>query len=249
MLKPLKSCTQSTDGSTTGWARKGSCNWDPTDSGYHEVCVSMSDEFLQQSAKHDANDLTSVVQAGGHWCICAWAWAAAVKRDPKRYEGIHLECERTNMKLREVYGKYSPTATTTAMSSTTATTTTTFCRRKLHYLGHRPPLPIGRRLQSEGCPPYHSFPLPTLILTPPHIFYYRKLYKLRHRSTLPLGSGLQSEGRPRRGQRDLPGPRHTPDPARRRRHSWTCATHSYDCYYFCAHRSPRRRRRCLQRRS
>merc|ERR1719163_792496 len=63
--KPLQSCTQSNDGSTTGWARTGSCNWDPSDSGYHEVCVTMSDEFLRQSARHDANDLSSVVQGVG----------------------------------------------------------------------------------------------------------------------------------------------------------------------------------------
>ena len=36
-------------------------------------------------------------------CICAWAFAAAVKRDPSRREGITLECDRTNAKLREVY--------------------------------------------------------------------------------------------------------------------------------------------------
>mmetsp|Transcript_15723 Transcript_15723/g.33460 ORF Transcript_15723/g.33460 Transcript_15723/m.33460 type:complete len:694 (+) Transcript_15723:136-2217(+) len=102
----LKSCTQSNDGSTTGWTRTGSCNWDPSDSGYHEVCVTMSDEFLKQSATHDSNDLSSVVQAGGHWCICAWAWASAVQRDPRNFEGITLECERTNAKLREVYQSY-----------------------------------------------------------------------------------------------------------------------------------------------
>lgn len=103
---PLKSCTQASDGSTTGWARKGSCNWDPSDSGYHEVCVTMSDEFLKKSAEHDANDLSSVVQAGGHWCICAWAWASAVQRDPEKFEGITLDCNRTNLKLREVYQSF-----------------------------------------------------------------------------------------------------------------------------------------------
>lgn len=103
---PLKPCTQSNDGSTTGFTRTGSCNWDPSDSGYHEVCVTMSDEFLRMSASRDGNDLSSVVQAGGHWCICAWAWASAVQRDPKSYEGITLECERTNAKLREVYQSF-----------------------------------------------------------------------------------------------------------------------------------------------
>merc|ERR1712032_443199 len=104
--KPLQSCTQSGDGSTTGWARTGSCNWDPSDSGYHEVCVTMSEEFLQASARHDANDLSSVVQPGGHWCICAWAWASAVQRDPEHFEGISLECTRTNQRLREVYQSF-----------------------------------------------------------------------------------------------------------------------------------------------
>ena len=65
----------------------------------------MSEQFLASSARHDANDLSSVVNAGGHWCICAWAWASAVTRDPHSNtpEGITLECERTNYKLREVY--------------------------------------------------------------------------------------------------------------------------------------------------
>merc|ERR1740133_828123 len=30
LAAPLKPCTQSNDGSTTGWARTGSCNWDPS---------------------------------------------------------------------------------------------------------------------------------------------------------------------------------------------------------------------------
>ena len=101
--RPLQPCTQSNDGSTTGWTRTGSRNWDPSDSGYHEVCVTMGEQFLRASAQHDANDLSSVVSAGGHWCICAWAWASAVSRDPSRHEGITLDCDRTNLKLREVY--------------------------------------------------------------------------------------------------------------------------------------------------
>merc|ERR1712100_407113 len=101
--KLLRPCTQSQDGTTTGWTRSGSCNWDPTDGGYHEVCVTMSDKFLKASAKHDGNDLSSVVHAGGHWCICAWAFASAVTRDPDHLEGIELACDRTNEKLRDVY--------------------------------------------------------------------------------------------------------------------------------------------------
>jgi len=100
---PLMSCTQDNDGTTTGWTRTGSCVWDPSDSGYHQVCVAMSQEFLDSSANNDANDLSSVVSVGGHWCICAWAWASAVMRDPENYQGITIDCARTNMRLRNVY--------------------------------------------------------------------------------------------------------------------------------------------------
>jgi hypothetical protein len=66
----------------------------------------MSQQFLDNSAQQDANDLSSVVQPGGHWCICAWAFAAAVQRDPQTLEGIELDCDRTNNKLRAVYEHY-----------------------------------------------------------------------------------------------------------------------------------------------
>mmetsp|Transcript_101504 Transcript_101504/g.186123 ORF Transcript_101504/g.186123 Transcript_101504/m.186123 type:complete len:767 (-) Transcript_101504:20-2320(-) len=103
LREPLQSCTQEGDGTTTGWTRTGSCVWDPMDSGYHQVCVSMSQKFLEASRDHDGNDLSSVVSEGGHWCICAWAWASAVSRDPENMEGITIDCQRTNGKLRQVY--------------------------------------------------------------------------------------------------------------------------------------------------
>ena len=135
----LKPCSGPSQETPTGWTRDGSCAWDPTDSGYHEVrrgrrsrvtrrrrdavfssslmiinrsfafffvpwserlttlfwltrnrlpthrqvCVKMDDKFLASSAANDGNDLSSVVAHGEHWCICAWAWASAVERDPK----------------------------------------------------------------------------------------------------------------------------------------------------------------------
>ena len=97
----LKPCSQEGD-TTTGWTRSGLCAWEPSDSGYHQVCVTMSRQFLQSSTKYDANDLSSVVKDGGHWCICAWAWAAAVSRDPEHFENLKLDCARTNAYLRDV---------------------------------------------------------------------------------------------------------------------------------------------------
>ncbi|CAE7367439.1 unnamed protein product [Symbiodinium natans] len=104
--QPLQPCSQEGD-TTTGWTRTGSCAWEPSDRGYHQVCVTMSRQFLQSSAKYDSNDLSSVVGEGGHWCICAWAWAAAVSRDPQHFENLRLDCARTNAYLRDVYRSYS----------------------------------------------------------------------------------------------------------------------------------------------
>lgn len=105
----LQSCTKSNDIRPTGWTRSGSCNWDPTDGGYHEVCVEMSREFLDDSVTYDHNDLSSVVTVGGHWCICAWAFASAVSRAPgeDQPEGITLDCEATNGQLRDVYTHFA----------------------------------------------------------------------------------------------------------------------------------------------
>jgi len=102
----LEPCTQSQDRSVTGWTRSGSCAWEPSDRGYHQVCVTMSNRFLKSSAEFDSNDLSPVVNDGGHWCICAWAWASAVSRDNKAFEGLQLDCNRTNGRLRNVYRSF-----------------------------------------------------------------------------------------------------------------------------------------------
>ena len=104
--RSLQACTQPGDGQTTGWTRTGSCAWDPSDFGFHQVCVTVSEQFLESSKTNDRNDLSSVVQPGGHWCICAWACASAVQRDPSRIQGLELDCSRTNSRLREVYQAY-----------------------------------------------------------------------------------------------------------------------------------------------
>eukprot|EP00444_Apocalathium_aciculiferum_P063558 CAMPEP_0183597144 /NCGR_PEP_ID=MMETSP0371-20130417/176389_1 /TAXON_ID=268820 /ORGANISM="Peridinium aciculiferum, Strain PAER-2" /LENGTH=198 /DNA_ID=CAMNT_0025809075 /DNA_START=14 /DNA_END=610 /DNA_ORIENTATION=- len=103
---PLLPCTQEGDAGTTGWTRTGSCEWDSSDKGYHQVCVTMSSTFLSSSAQADKNDLRSVVGPGGRWCICAWAWASAVSRDPDSFEGFSLDCDRTNGRLRNAYRSF-----------------------------------------------------------------------------------------------------------------------------------------------
>jgi hypothetical protein len=36
----------------------------------------------------------------------ARAWASAVQRDPQSYEGLSLQCDESNEKLRDVYQSY-----------------------------------------------------------------------------------------------------------------------------------------------
>ena len=48
----------------------------------------MDQQFLANSATMDGNDLSSVVGHGEHWCVCAWAFASAVDRDPTAIEGL-----------------------------------------------------------------------------------------------------------------------------------------------------------------
>jgi len=100
-LQPCSSGSQSQQ--STGADRSGSCHWDAADSGYHQVCVTMTQKFLDNSASQDGNDLSSVVSVGDDWCICAWAFASAVSRGPDDAEGLDLQCSSTNSKLREVY--------------------------------------------------------------------------------------------------------------------------------------------------
>eukprot|EP00746_Dinoflagellata_sp_MGD_P075709 gnl/MRDRNA2_/MRDRNA2_30445_c0_seq1.p1 gnl/MRDRNA2_/MRDRNA2_30445_c0~~gnl/MRDRNA2_/MRDRNA2_30445_c0_seq1.p1 ORF type:complete len:222 (-),score=35.82 gnl/MRDRNA2_/MRDRNA2_30445_c0_seq1:121-786(-) len=100
--EPLQPCTEGTE-EETGWKRTGSCVWDGSDSGYHQVCVQLSSQFVQQSKARDGSDLTQF--EGQHWCICAWAFASAVARDPTNIEGLKLVCERTNARLCNVYAE------------------------------------------------------------------------------------------------------------------------------------------------
>jgi len=103
---PLQPCSNPEDRVQTGYTRRGTCEWQRDDAGFHQVCVTMSQQFLSNSAEKDGNDLSSVVHAGGHWCICAWAFASAVHRDNKTLEGLELDCDKTNIKLVNIYEEF-----------------------------------------------------------------------------------------------------------------------------------------------
>ena len=72
----------------TGWFRDGCCNTDSGDYGVHTVCVVVTEEFLEFSAKA-GNDLSTPqpgigfdgLSAGDRWCLCAARWAEALEAD------------------------------------------------------------------------------------------------------------------------------------------------------------------------
>lgn len=68
----------------TGFYRDGCCNVGGDDLGVHSVCVEVTQEFLQFSARV-GNDLTTPhpevgfpgLQPGDRWCLCASRWQEA----------------------------------------------------------------------------------------------------------------------------------------------------------------------------
>ena len=78
---PLRPC--STD-PLTGFFRDGCCNTGAQDAGSHTICVELSAEFLEFSAKR-GNDLSTPrpelgfpgLKPGDRWCLCAARWMEA----------------------------------------------------------------------------------------------------------------------------------------------------------------------------
>ncbi len=77
----LESCSLSP---RTGFARSGSCETGPRDSGSHTVCAQMTQEFLEFSRSR-GNDLITPqpqydfagLKPGDRWCLCAARWQEA----------------------------------------------------------------------------------------------------------------------------------------------------------------------------
>ena len=83
--EPIKECSREP---MTGFYRDGSCNTDERDLGSHTVCVQMTREFLEYSARK-GNDLSTPmpefgfegVNPGERWCLCAQRWLEAYNDD------------------------------------------------------------------------------------------------------------------------------------------------------------------------
>lgn len=78
----------------TGYLRDGCCNSVPEDTGRHEVCAVMTDEFLEFSRER-GNDLVTPrptlafpgLEPGDRWCVCLGRWVK-----PWRTELRHRSC-------------------------------------------------------------------------------------------------------------------------------------------------------------
>ena len=68
----------------TGWFRDGCCRTDDHDRGVHTVCVRLTRDFLEFSARR-GNDLITPrpelgfpgLKPGDQWCLCASRWLEA----------------------------------------------------------------------------------------------------------------------------------------------------------------------------
>lgn len=68
----------------TGYLRDGCCRSLPGDTGRHEICAVLTEEFLQFS-KARGNDLTTPhpefefpgLEPGDRWCLCVGRWLEA----------------------------------------------------------------------------------------------------------------------------------------------------------------------------
>ncbi|MFD1587307.1 DUF2237 family protein [Halorientalis brevis] len=72
----------------TGWERDGCCRSNPQDTGRHEICAVVTEEFLQFSAAR-GNDLVTPrpelqfpgLEPGDRWCVCIDRWLEAEEAD------------------------------------------------------------------------------------------------------------------------------------------------------------------------
>lgn len=72
----------------TGWFRDGCCRTDEHDRGVHTVCVRLTQDFLEFSARK-GNDLITPrpelgfpgLKPGDQWCLCASRWLEAYHAD------------------------------------------------------------------------------------------------------------------------------------------------------------------------
>ncbi len=81
----------------TGFFRDGCCNTAEDDTGSHVICVKVTAEFLNYSARR-GNDLVTPrpeyrfrgLVAGDRWCLCALRWREAF--DAGVAPAVVLEC-------------------------------------------------------------------------------------------------------------------------------------------------------------
>jgi uncharacterized protein (DUF2237 family) len=72
----------------TGFERDGCCRSHPADTGRHELCAVVTEEFLEFS-KARGNDLITPrpeldcpgLEPGDRWCLCVGRWLEAIDED------------------------------------------------------------------------------------------------------------------------------------------------------------------------
>ena len=67
----------------TGFFRDGYCRTGPEDTGNHAIAATVSDEFLDFSAKNGNNLRDVGVKGGMKWCLCTTRWKEAMQAAQK----------------------------------------------------------------------------------------------------------------------------------------------------------------------
>jgi uncharacterized protein (DUF2237 family) len=67
----------------TGFFRDGYCRTGPEDTGNHAIAATVSDEFLDFSAKNGNNLRDVGVKDGMKWCLCTNRWKEAMQAAQK----------------------------------------------------------------------------------------------------------------------------------------------------------------------
>ena len=111
--KPLQQC--SVPGSAmTGYTRTGVCENHRNDRGSHHVCINIDlpdgENFCNATGQPNWCDTTGPCHEDSSrqckrtkWCVCQWAYAAALDKLQNGCDNISIDCSATSMRALESY--------------------------------------------------------------------------------------------------------------------------------------------------
>ena len=100
---------------TTGWRRGDMCTAESSDAGSHFVCVNMPNDFWVNTGQaSSAADAAANWPKPGPWCICMWAYADYLSKEPAFADDVI--CDATKEWVLAKYDKKVATQCAALMS-------------------------------------------------------------------------------------------------------------------------------------